>query len=586
MTAQTSQDVTILGGGLAGLTLARQLSLARPGTRILIAEASAHPPPTAAHKVGESCVEIGGGWLHDTLELADHLNSCQLPKLGLRFFLPGRGKDDISQRLEMGPIRKRIPVPFNGLLLPSYQLDRGRLETFLAQDLPPEVQFLDRCKATAIELADGPDALHQVQLDHRGETRTVQTRWVIDGTGRRARLRKQLGLGRPSRHKASAVWFRFAGRVKPDTWSQDPEWTGRMAQAIRWQSTTHLMDRGYWVWFIPLPSNHMSVGIVIDDKVHDLSDIADFERAMAWLDRHEAQAAEQIRRALGDAQPLDFHTRRQYPSEVTQTFSADRWGLTGDAGCFVDPFYSPGTDFIGITNSFHTDLITRDLDGQDIRDRAARSEHYYQIVYEQFLRVYHDAYPLMGNSQVMAAKLAFDSAFYWGWATLLFRNGGLTDPDFMDTIPDQVARMIDVQAAMQRTLRQWAEREDPPLQSGMIDQFEITTLWRLYVSLIRRVDADTLRYRVTKNLDIIEAMSEVIFRRAARDFPRVQQAERLNARAFSLDPSRWDADGLFDGPERTPEYERVRDEMQALWIDGSLDRIQPAPQSGRSAAGL
>ncbi len=562
-------DVMILGGGIAGLTLARQISRARPGTKILVVESSAHPPPEAAHKVGESCVEIGGTWLHDQLGLAEHLNTCQLPKLGLRFFLPGKGKTDITQRLEMGPIRKRIPTPFQGLLLPSYQLDRGRLEAFLAGDLPEEVQFVDQCRAVRVDLAKETDGDHQVLLDHAGTERTVHARWVIDGTGRRALLRKQLDLGRPSRHKASAAWFRFPGRIQIDSWAQDPEWVERMREPIRWQSTCHLMDRGYWVWLIPLPSNHMSVGIVIDDTVHELSDIQDFERAMAWLEDHEPQAAQEIRKAMAGAAPMDFHVRRQYPSEVSQTFSADRWGLAGDAGCFVDPFYSPGSDFIAITNSIHTDLITRDLDGEDITERSERCEHYYQIIYEQFLRVYHRSYPLMGNSQVMAAKIVFDSAFYWGWATLLYRNGGLTDPDFMDTIPEEVQRMIDIQAATQNVLRDWAERENPEVQAREVDQFEITTLWRLYVSLIRQVDEDTLRYRVKKNLDIIEALAEVIFRRAARDYPEVQEAKSLNARVFSLDPSRWQADGLFEGPEQSSEFLRVREEVQALWIDGS-----------------
>ena len=129
--------------------------------------------------------------------------------------------------------------------------------------------------------------------------------------------------------------------------------------------------------------------------------------------------------------------------------------------------------------------------------------------------------------------------------------------------------MIDVQAAMQKTLRQWAERESPEVPACMVDQFELNTLWRLYVSLIRSVNADTLRYRVKKNLDVIEAFSEVIFRRAARDFPEVREAERLNARAFSLEPERWEADGLFQGEERAEEVQRVREETMALWIDGS-----------------
>ena len=90
------------GGGLAGLTLARQLAIERPQTRVLVVEAAAHPVPSATHKVGESCVEVAGTWLRDTLQLSDHLDACHLPKLGLRFFLPAGedgGKSDIAARV-------------------------------------------------------------------------------------------------------------------------------------------------------------------------------------------------------------------------------------------------------------------------------------------------------------------------------------------------------------------------------------------------------------------------------------------------------------------------------------------------------
>ena len=43
MIAQDSFDVVILGGGLAGLTLARQLLLKRPETRIAIVEKRSFP---------------------------------------------------------------------------------------------------------------------------------------------------------------------------------------------------------------------------------------------------------------------------------------------------------------------------------------------------------------------------------------------------------------------------------------------------------------------------------------------------------------------------------------------------------------
>lgn len=82
----TNYDVAILGGGLAGLTLARQIKRSRPETTIFVAEKNKYPVPEAAFKVGESTVEMGTNYLADVLGLKEHLDADQLPKAGLRFF--------------------------------------------------------------------------------------------------------------------------------------------------------------------------------------------------------------------------------------------------------------------------------------------------------------------------------------------------------------------------------------------------------------------------------------------------------------------------------------------------------------------
>src|SRR5438034_9322470 len=84
----THYDVAILGGGLAGGCLARQLRVEAPQLRVLVAEKRRHPVPEAAFKVGESSVEIGAHYFQRRLDLDAHLRSEHLEKLGLRYFFP------------------------------------------------------------------------------------------------------------------------------------------------------------------------------------------------------------------------------------------------------------------------------------------------------------------------------------------------------------------------------------------------------------------------------------------------------------------------------------------------------------------
>ena len=67
----------------------------------------------------------------------------------------------------------------------------------------------------------------------------------------------------------------------------------------------------------------------------------------------------------------DFVFFRRFSYGCKQLFSRDRWAITGEAGVFLDPFYSPGSDFIAIANTYITDLVARDLGGEPIAPRAA-----------------------------------------------------------------------------------------------------------------------------------------------------------------------------------------------------------------------
>ena len=92
-------DVAILGGGIAGLTLALQLKRTEPDLEVTVIERQRHPAPEAAHKVGESSVEVQAHYLRDVLGLEEHLTRDQLHKFGLRMFFTHEGNEDITRRV-------------------------------------------------------------------------------------------------------------------------------------------------------------------------------------------------------------------------------------------------------------------------------------------------------------------------------------------------------------------------------------------------------------------------------------------------------------------------------------------------------
>ena len=191
--------------------MALQVRQELPNAKISVLEKRLHPVPEAAHKVGESTVEVAAHYFGRVLGLRDHILERQLPKLGLRFFFPAGENSRIEERLELGG-KRFAPCP-------SYQLDRGRFENHLG-DLCLErgIQFLDEADIQDVELNRG--GKHIIAFSHRGESHELTSRWVVDASGRRALLKRKLGLGMPSPHLASSAWFRFKKHIKIDQWTE------------------------------------------------------------------------------------------------------------------------------------------------------------------------------------------------------------------------------------------------------------------------------------------------------------------------------------------------------------------------------
>jgi flavin-dependent dehydrogenase len=492
-------DVLILGGGLAGLTLARQLAQERPSLRVFVIEKRVHPVREAAFKVGESTVEISARYFGHVLGLAPHMAEGQLEKFGLRYFFSDGSNRDIAHRYELGPRDfSRIG---------SYQLDRGRIENHLfASNADLGVEQVDGAIVRTVALGD---PVHTVTYVRKGEDHTVCGRWVIDASGRAGILKRQLGLRRPSGHLANAAWWRVRGRVKVDDWSSDRAWQGRVEQhGRRWLSTNHLMGPGYWFWLIPLASDSTSLGIVADAATHPFHTINRLEKAYAWLDAFEPQAAAALRPYGENVE--DFLALQHFAHGCAQVYSGDRWCLTGEAGVFTDPFYSPGSDFIGIGNDFIVEMITRDADGEDVRARAEAFNRFYLQLFEAYIKVYELQYPIMGHARAMTTKVAWDNACYWGITALLFFQRRYRDLAFLQSIERPMRRFFVLHTRMQRYLREWHLREPSRLVNGFANVIDVDFLCRLQDGLDAEHDEASLRRQIDENLALLERFAQVI----------------------------------------------------------------------------
>jgi flavin-dependent dehydrogenase len=512
-----SYDVIIAGGGLAGLCLARQLRREAPSLSIFVAEKRRHPVPEAAFKVGESSVEIGAHYFQRVLGLEPHLREAQLEKLGLRYFFPANGNHRIEQRFELGP--SGFPP------VPSFQLDRGRLENMLLRTNREDgVEVLDGCRVTRFALGV---PLHRVSIQSAEGGREIEGRWLVDASGRRGLIRQHLNLTRTVGHVAHACWFRVPERLRVDDWSDDPAWKRRVPSGQRWLSTNHLMGVGYWVWLIPLASGSTSVGIVADGRLHPYHRLNRFDRALDWLREFEPQCAAVVER-FGDRLE-DFLALQEFAYGCSRVYSPDRWALVGEAGLFTDPFYSPGSDFIAIGNEYTADLIQRERAGEDIGRRVDQFNANYLRLYDGFLRLYEGQYPIMGNAQVMTAKVAWDNAAYWAVTALLFFQRRYRHPEFMASIDDLLRRFAVLHARMQQFLRAWNGVDARCYGRGATSVVDVEWLRTLQAALgSPQMDDAALRRTLLANFTALEAFAGALQRLACDDHPDRPELARFS----------------------------------------------------------
>jgi flavin-dependent dehydrogenase len=312
-----SYDVVVIGGGPAGSTVAA--ILAEAGRKVLVVERTKFP----RFHIGESLMPETY-WTFQRLGMLPKLRDSDFVKKYSVQFVTATGKE--SQPFFFD---ERDPRECSQ----TWQVPRDRFDQMMldnAAEKGAEVWMEANVNDVLLEESDTDDlprATGVVVTPKDGKPVRIAAKVVVDATGMNAMLSKRLGIRRmdPELRKAS-LFAHYKGCRR------DP---GKNAGATLVLSTR---ENDGWFWYIPLPNDITSVGVVgdMDRLMNDKSRTPEQK-----LEDEIAKCPGLADRMPGSTRVGDVHVTSDFSFRATRC-AGDGWILVGDAFGFLDPMYSSG----------------------------------------------------------------------------------------------------------------------------------------------------------------------------------------------------------------------------------------------------
>jgi flavin-dependent dehydrogenase len=460
-------DVVIIGAGLAGLALSRQLLL-YSDKKILLVDKRTEIPPKK-QKVGEATVQLSAYYFSKVLDLEEHLLREHFIKYNLRFYWKNierdnRNFEDYSQAF----IRTLSNIA-------SYQLDRNKIEGEMLRLNLESSNFVFYAPVTSLDVRLSNEGPHSVSFKASNVNLALEAEWVIDTSGRGKFLARKNALLKenPIRHGAS--WFWVEGLVNIE------KLTDRSPQEIRlkrdraatghlpiWLATNHFCGEGFWFWVIPLQGK-TSLGLVYDNTLIPHECVSTPQKLIEWVCREFPL----FERDLPHRKILDHSSFKDFSYDCAQTISQSRWALAGEAGRFTDPLYSPGGDLISIYNTLITDAILTE-NAEALTAKCRLYEQLMKAVYEAYVPSYAVSYDVLGDQEAMTLKYSWELAIYFSFYVFPFINDLFTDSRFVLSFLNKFSRLGPINRGLQSFISsyyRWKNSERGPASGPIFNDF-------------------------------------------------------------------------------------------------------------------
>jgi len=391
--------LVVIGSSISGGLAACYLKLRFPDCEVI----SIQKPHAKFPIVGESLTEFSTLMFHE-IGLGSYLEEQHFHKYGLTFHFKEK-IDDPTDYTYTTHEAMRIPP------MPSKQINRFTLAIRLrerAREL--NVETID---ATVTDVSISESGLHEIvyTADGRDPVR-IETKWIVDASGRNRFLAKKLDLRKTSRFQRSSFWFRLEGFDK-----------GILRQMEQVKTPHHCFDPYYvthhffghynWIWAIPMRADRadcdlISIGIVYRPDLYK-TEVTSVEAFLSQVGAEHPVVAKLV--ASGTI--VDTNIFRNYFYETKQNYSMRGWFIIGDAGDTVDPLYSTGISMTSIQIKQVAAMIEAERNGTLTEEFVSDLEKLYKAIRDSLQAEISTLYEVMADPFQSHLRMHCASAFYF-----------------------------------------------------------------------------------------------------------------------------------------------------------------------------